>query len=108
MGLGGALRGRGLLRPPSTDFPPVVVCEAAQEMQIQEAALQALLASARAESPAAGASGAAAIAALSTRFDEKAAACIERGRVICELSPLDHALGVFPVATSTSSTPWVR
>ena len=90
--------GADLPRPPNTDFPPVVVCEAAREMQIQEAALQVLLASARAEAPVAGVSGAAAIAALSGRFDEKAAACIERGRVICEISPLDHALGVFPVA----------
>ena len=37
--------GADLPRPPTTDFPPVVVCEAAREMQKQEAALKVLLVS---------------------------------------------------------------
>ena len=42
--------------------------------------------------------GVAAVAALGTKFDRMAAAMIEKGTVVCELSPLDQALGVFPIA----------
>ena len=85
-------------RPILGDFPPVVICEASKEVMLQEAVLKVLLASARAEAAVVGESGVAAVAALGERFDEKAAALIERGMVICELSPLDQALGVLPIA----------
>jgi len=67
-------------------------------VQLQEAVLKILAASARAEAAGVGVSGVAAVAALSAKFDRMAAAMIEKGTVLCELSPLDMALGVFPIA----------
>ena len=76
--------GRDTPRPPLSDFPAAVVCEASREVQIQDAELRVLLASARAEAPGVGVSGVAAVAALGTKFDRMAAALIEKGAVICE------------------------
>ena len=90
--------GRDTPRPPLSDFPAAVVCEASREVQLQDAVLKILAASARAEASGVGVSGVAAVAALGAKFDRMAAALILKGGVVCELSPLDQALGVFPIA----------
>ena len=55
--------GRDTPRPPLSDFPAAVVCEASQQVQLQDAVLRVLLASARAEAPGVGVFGVAAVAA---------------------------------------------
>ena len=71
--------------PVHNDFPTAVLSEAARAINTQKAAKAVLLASARAESPGAGAAGPLAVAALDARFDELVAEAIEFGHVICEL-----------------------
>ncbi len=79
------------------DFHNSKIIEAVRAAMNQEAILFALHASAQAESVSHGKLGAMAAELLSTSFDSNGADMIGDSHVICDLTPLDLSLGVYPI-----------
>jgi hypothetical protein len=84
-------------KPNLSDFAPSAVVEAARAVMHQESVLAALLASAIAESASHGFAGTFAVEQLSETFDQGGKDMIDLEHVICDLAPLDIALGVYPL-----------